>query len=90
MARSTGGAVAASTARGQAQLVAALADIAYAADHGIRSVLIADLGVLALFGEMRAAGLLPADMQAKVSVALPVANAATSRVVADLSSTLMT
>ena len=82
--RSPGGAVMGSSARGQAQLVAALTDIRHAADRGIRSVLIADLGLLATFGEMRTAGLLPADMQAKVSVVFPVANAASAKVVAGL------
>jgi hypothetical protein len=36
--------------------------------------LIADIGVLKTFGEVRAGGILPADMQAKVSVMLPAAN----------------
>ncbi len=51
-----------------------------AAEHGFRSVLIADVGVLAAFGEARDAGLLPPDMQAKISVMLPAANAAAARV----------
>ena len=40
--------------------------------------------MLAVFGEARSAGLLPADMQAKVSVMLPAANPAAARVLADL------
>src|SRR5439155_26558142 len=71
MARSPAGAVVAPTARGQEQVVAALDDARRAAAHGFRSVLIADIGVLAAFGEARAAGVLPSDMQAKVSVMLP-------------------
>ena len=55
-----------------------------AAEHGFRSVLIADLGVLACFSELRASGGLPADMQAKISVMLPAANPAAARVLADL------
>ena len=47
-------------------------------------MLIADLGVLALFAEARRAALLPPDMQAKVSVMLPAANPAAARVLADL------
>jgi hypothetical protein len=78
-----GGALAAA-ARGQEQLVAVLADVVRAADHGIRSVLIADLGVLYAFGRLRATGAVPADMQAKVSVMFPVANAATAVVLAEL------
>ena len=71
-------------ARGQDQLRDCLADARRAADHGFRSVLIADIGVLSVFGQMRRQGLLPPDMQAKVSVMLPAANPATARVLADL------
>lgn len=84
MARAPAGAVVAPAARGQEQLVACLDDARRAAAHGVRSVLIADVGVLAAFAEARRAGLLPPDMQAKVSVMLPAANAAAARVLADL------
>ncbi|HEY4026645.1 MAG TPA: U32 family peptidase [Candidatus Dormibacteraeota bacterium] len=80
MARSPAGAVLAPAARGQEQLVACLDDALRAADHGFRSVLIADLGVLSAFDALRRAGVLPADMQAKISVMLPAANAASARV----------
>jgi hypothetical protein len=80
MARSAAGAVLASAARGQDQVVACLQDALRAADHGFRSVLIADLGVLSAFDALRRAGALPADMQAKVSVMLPAANPASARV----------
>ena len=78
-----GGALAAAT-RGQDQLVAVLEDATRAAAHGIRSVLLADVGALHAFSRLRAAGVLPLDMQAKISVMLPVANAATAVVLADL------
>jgi len=81
MARTPGGAVVAASARGQAQLAAALDDARRAAAHGIRSVLIADIGVLAAFSALRDAGLIPSDMQAKLSVMLPVANASAAAVV---------
>jgi hypothetical protein len=84
MARSPGGGGLASAARGQDQVVAVIDEIRRAADLGIRSVLVADVGVLAVFGELRAAGVLPADMTAKVSVMLPVANPATARVMVGL------
>jgi hypothetical protein len=84
MARSPAGAVVAPAAWGEEQVVACLDDARRAAEHGFRSVLIADLGVLAAFAEARRAGLLPADMQAKVSVMLPAANPAAARVLADL------
>jgi Peptidase family U32 len=84
MARSQAGSVVAPTAYGQEQVAACLDDIRRAADHGFRSVLIADLGVLTVFAQAREDGFLPEDMQAKVSVMLPVANAATARLVASL------
>jgi hypothetical protein len=79
MARSPAGAVLAPAARGQDQVVYALDDVKRAAAHGFRSVLVADLGVLVAFAELRAAGGLPAEMQAKVSVMLPAANPASAR-----------
>jgi hypothetical protein len=79
----TGGALAAAT-RGQDQLIAVLEDVVRAAEHGVRSVLLADVGALHAFSRLRAAGVVPSDMQAKVSVMLPVANAATASVLAEL------
>ena len=73
----------AASAWGQGQVVAGLEDCVRAAEHGFRSVLIADLGVLALFGAARGS-LLPEEMQAKVSVMLPAANPASARVLARL------
>lgn len=84
MARTAAGGGLAAAARGTDQLVAVLDEIRRAADLGIRSVLIADLGVLSVFGQLRSAGELPAEMQAKVSVMLPAANPASARVLAGL------
>lgn len=84
MARAPAGAALAASARGQEQVVACLDDVRRAAEHGFRSVLIADVGVLAAFGAARTAGLLPPDMQAKVSVMLPSANPASARVLVEL------
>jgi hypothetical protein len=84
MARSPVGPLIAPVAHGVDQLAAVIDDVFRAADHGIRSVLIEDIGVLSVFGSLRRAGRLPADMQAKVSVMLPVANPAAAQVVADL------
>ena len=61
-----------------------LEDAVRAAEHGIRSVLLADVGAVHAFAMLRDAGVLPAEMQAKVSVMLPVANAATARVLEQL------
>jgi Peptidase family U32 len=83
-ARAAAGAVAAPASRGQEQLVWALEDARRAAAHGVRSVLIADIGLLAAFDAMRSAGELPTSMQAKVSVMLPVSNPSTARVVVGL------
>jgi hypothetical protein len=84
MARAPAGSVVAPASRGQEQLIQGIEDVKRAADHGIRSVLIADLGLLSVFGAMRAAGELPEDMQAKISVMLPAANPAAARVFAQL------
>lgn len=84
MARSPAGGVVAAAAHGQDQLAQAIAEIERAAAHGVRSVLIADLGLLSAFGRLREAGSLPADMQAKVSVMLPAANPVTASVLVSL------
>ena len=84
MARAPAGAVVAPTSRGQEQVVYGIEDVKRAAAHGFRSVLIADLGLLSVFGAMRASGVLPGDMQAKISVMLPAANPAAARVLAEL------
>jgi Peptidase family U32 len=81
MALSPQGRVVAPVARGQEQVVHALEDIKRAAEHGIRSVLIADIGVLSVFSAMRDAGELPREMQAKISVMLPIANPSAARVI---------
>jgi hypothetical protein len=84
MSTSPAGAVLAPAVRGQYQLLAVIDEIRRAADLGVRSVLVADVGVLSVFGRLRARGDLPADMQAKVSVMLPVANAAAATVLVGL------
>ena len=74
----------AGAARGTAELAACLAEAKRACDLGIRSLLVADMGVLAVLNAARAAGELPANLLFKTSVVLPVGNAATARVLADL------
>jgi hypothetical protein len=83
-ARASAGGALAAAVRGQDQLAAVLEDVVRAAEHGVRSVLLADVGALYAFSRLRAGGVVPVKMQAKVSVMLPVANAATARVLADL------
>jgi hypothetical protein len=84
MARSAAGAALAPASRGTEQLVAGLEDCRRAAEHGFRSVLIADIGLLWAFTAMKRAGELPEDMQAKISVMLPAANPAAARVLEEL------
>jgi hypothetical protein len=83
-ARASGGAALAPASWGHDQLRAGIDDILRAAEHGFRSVLIADIGLLSVFGRLKSTGHVPADMQAKVSVMLPAANAAAARVLEDL------
>jgi hypothetical protein len=84
MARSPAGGALAPASRGQEQVVQGIEDVKRAAAHGIRSVLIADLGLLSVFGAMRAAEELPGDMQAKISVMLPASNPASAALYARL------
>ena len=65
-------------ARGAAGIDACLAEVRRGLRLGIRSFLVADLGVLATLGSMRAAGDLPPDLLLKTSVLLPCANPATA------------
>jgi hypothetical protein len=71
--------LAAGAIRGNEGLRWGMAEALRAAEHGIRSLLVADLGLLTVLDGMRKAGDLPADMIFKVSVMTPVANAATAR-----------
>lgn len=79
-ARSDSGASVAGVSHGQEGIVHALDDIRRSAAHGIRSVLIADIGLLSVFAAMRDRGVLPQDRQAKMSVMFPIANPSTARV----------
>lgn len=78
------GAGLASAVRGADQLRECIQDVERAADAGVRSVLLSDVGALHVFNGMRAAGVLPADMGAKISVMLPAANPASAKVLEDL------
>jgi len=90
----TGGQVASSSGRnlgarlrGMDQVVYAVEDIRRGAALGIRSVLIADEGLLWLANEMKRAGDLPADLALKVSVSMGPANPISVRVMAQLGAT---
>ncbi|CAN7748526.1 hypothetical protein [Paenibacillus sp. LjRoot56] len=59
---------------GMDQLIYAIEDIKRGCRLGLRGVLIADEGLLAIVGQMRKAGQLPADLVVKGSVSLGAAN----------------
>ena len=52
------------------QLAAALEDVRWAVDHGLRSVLVADLGLLYVIGQLVKKGQLPSNLVSKVSVSI--------------------
>lgn len=83
-ATTSSGRVAAGSVRGGRGLRHAVDDVKHACELGVRSVLVSDLGHLAVLGALRRAGELPADLVLKVSISLPVANPATARVLEDL------
>src|SRR5436309_13682264 len=84
MTVSSGGKTVSPRLRGQEQLVYCLEDVQRAATLGIRSVLLADEGALWVAGEMRKAGVLPRDMQFKISVMMASANPASIRLMENL------
>lgn len=84
---SEAGAGLAATARGADQLRDCLADVVRAAEAGVRSVLVSDIGALWAMARLREDGVIPADMGAKISVMLPAANPASARLLQDLGAT---
>jgi hypothetical protein len=65
-------------ARGNEMVAASLCDAFRAVQLGIRSLLVGDLGVLKLLGDLKAEGVLPADLVLKTSVLMPLANGPTA------------
>ena len=86
-AASASGKVLGASLRGADQLAYGIEDIRHAAELGVRSVLVADVGQLMILGRMKTAGDLPADFVLKISVTLAAANPATARVLEDLGAT---
>ncbi|MGW9438066.1 U32 family peptidase [Streptomyces sp. NPDC055607] len=84
MSRSADAGLVAGALRGSRQLRYALEDVVRASEAGIRSFLVADLGLLAVLDRAREAGDLPASTLLKVSVMLAPSNGATARVLEDL------
>src|SRR4029453_16792502 len=74
-------------ARGSAGVEWCVAEARRGLALGIRSYLVAEVGVLGALGEMRREGELPADLVLKTSVLLPCANPATARALEELGAT---
>ena len=70
--------------RGGAQLVYAVEDVKRGCALGLRSVLVADLGLLWILGELKKSGELPANLVLKISILLSVPNPATAHVLESL------
>jgi hypothetical protein len=86
-AASTNGRVLGSSLRGADQLAFGIDDVLHGASLGLRSILVADLGQLQIFGHMKKTGDLPPDFVLKISVTLAAANPATARLLEDLGAT---
>lgn len=69
---------AAGVARGAEAVEACIADARRACDHGIRSILVGDVGVLDVLARLRDRGLLPRELILKTSAILCAANPATA------------
>jgi hypothetical protein len=80
-------AAAGGVARGGTGTADAIAEVRRGVRLGIRSFLVADLGVLRELGELRRRGELPASLVLKTSVLLPCANPATARTLEELGAT---
>jgi hypothetical protein len=80
-------AAAGGVARGRDGVADSIAEVRRGVALGIRSFLVADMGVLKTLGDMRAAGNLPASLVLKTSVLLPCANPATAAALQELGAT---
>jgi hypothetical protein len=83
-ATSLAGRSVASALRGEEQLSAAVEEVLHGCELGLRSVLVADLGLLWVLGRLRGSGHLPGDLVIKVSASFPMSNPATARVLQEL------
>jgi hypothetical protein len=80
LVRAPGGAVHYGAVRGLRQIGYAVADVERCVEAGIRSFLVADLGLLAVLVDLQGSGDLPAEIVWKVSAYLASSNASTLRV----------
>jgi hypothetical protein len=70
--------------RGGSQLVYAVEDVKRGCALGLRSVLVADLGLLWILAELKRSGELPSNLVLKISILLSVPNPATAHVLESL------
>ena len=73
--------------RGNAAVAASLCDAERAVRLGVRSLLIGDLGVLALLGRMKRDGRMPEDLVLKTSVVMPLSNGPTAALYEEVGAT---
>ena len=73
--------------RGMDQMVFAVEDVKRAVSLGIVSVLVSDVGLIAVLDRMKKAGELPADLILKTSVMMAPCNPVSARVLEDLGAT---
>ncbi|MET7278113.1 U32 family peptidase [Kribbella sp. NPDC005582] len=74
-------------ARGNEMVAASPCDAFRAVELGVRSLLVGDIGVLELLGQLKVDGSLPADLVLKTSVLMPLPNAPTARLYERLGAT---
>jgi hypothetical protein len=75
------------SARGADQLRFSLEDLQRGVELGLKSVLVSDLGVLQVIGQMKLQGHLPADLIVKTSVMMAPANPVSAKLLEDLGAT---
>jgi hypothetical protein len=70
--------------RGSEQVQYAILDVQRAVTLGVRSILVSDIGLLKVMGEMRRRGELPADLIIKTSVMMAPCNPSSAKLLEDL------
>ncbi len=75
--------------RGGDQLRFAIQDVERAVKLGVRSILVSDLGLLKVMGDMKRSGDLPTELIIKTSVMIAPANPASARLQEDLGATTL-
>lgn len=83
-ALSVGGSSLAPSLRGSSQLNHAIQELINVTKLGLRSVLVADIGLLKVIQALKKSGELPSDLVVKTSAVLPSSNPATAKLLEDL------